>query len=376
MARFSDLPSLSVRRPVLVVVINLLIVIAGLAAVLCGGSGTSGCGPTGCHGTGVFDGASPETMDAEVTRVIKALSPGSRCKDDQCRQRRKQCTDTRRVCAKCRSRRRSQRRSRGRRGDQRDLPEGVADVTIVKADADRLPVMRLALVSEKPLRIFDTVGGRRRECRTDVYSGGTVELFGDQEQVLRVVVDPIRLASYGLSIDEVANVLSSLSLDVPAGSFKSNDQLLMVRADASVWRPEAVERLAIRNDIKLGDVGQAFYGPAEAESYSLLNGRKVVGIGIVRRAQSNTIAISEAVQEAVERLNRRMKDVELIVISDDAQFIRSSVREVVVSLSVAVLVVIGVIFVFAVLYVDPYSCYRDSDRAERDYCGYLATGSR
>ncbi|MEC8198099.1 MAG: efflux RND transporter permease subunit, partial [Pseudomonadota bacterium] len=136
------------------------------------------------------------------------------------------------------------------------------------------------------------------------------------------------------------------SLDVPAGSFKSNDQLLMVRADASVWRPEAVERLAIRNDIKLGDVGQAFYGPAEAESYSLLNGRKVVGIGIVRRAQSNTIAISEAVQEAVERLNRRMKNVELIVISDDAQFIRSSVREVVVSLSIAVLVVIGVIFVF------------------------------
>ncbi|MED5360397.1 MAG: efflux RND transporter permease subunit, partial [Pseudomonadota bacterium] len=59
-----------------------------------------------------------------------------------------------------------------------------------------------------------------------------------------------------------------------------------------------------------------------------------------------TIAISEAVQEAVERLNRRMKDVELIVISDDAQFIRSSVREVVVSLTIAVLVVIGVIFIF------------------------------
>ncbi|MED5572608.1 MAG: efflux RND transporter permease subunit, partial [Pseudomonadota bacterium] len=231
---------------------------------------------------------------------------------------------------------------------ERDLPEGVEDVTIVKADADRLPVMRLALVSEKLSQESLTRLAEEdlRAELTSIPGVATVELFGDQEQVLRVVVDPIRLASYGLSIDEVANVLSSLSLDVPAGSFKSNDQLLMVRADASVWRPEAVERLAIRNDIKLGDVGQAFYGPAEAESYSLLNGRKVVGIGIVRRAQSNTIAISEAVQEAVERLNRRMKDVELIVISDDAQFIRSSVREVVVSLSIAVLVVIGVIFVF------------------------------
>ena len=350
MARFSDLPSLSVRRPVLVVVINLLIVIAGLAAVL--GVEVRELPDVDRPVVMVrafFDGASPETMDAEVTSVIegavarvsgvKTINAAS--EENNARIRGEfapnvdldvAASDVREAVAAI----------------ERDLPEGVEDVTIVKADADRLPVMRLALVSEKLSQESLTRLAEEDLSAelTSIPGVATVELFGDQEQVLRVVVDPIRLASYGLSIDEVANVLSSLSLDVPAGSFKSNDQLLMVRADASVWRPEAVERLAIRNDIKLGDVGQVFYGPAEAESYSLLNGRKVVGIGIVRRAQSNTIAISEAVQEAVERLNRRMRDVELIVISDDAQFIRSSVREVVVSLSIAVLVVIGVIFVF------------------------------
>ena len=350
MARVSDLPSLSVRRPVLVVVINLLIVIAGLAAVL--GVEVRELPDVDRPVVMVrafFDGASPETMDAEVTSVIegavarvsgvKTINAAS--EENNARIRGEfapnvdldvAASDVREAVAAI----------------ERDLPEGVEDVTIVKADADRLPVMRLALVSEKLSQESLTRLAEEDLSAelTSIPGVATVELFGDQEQVLRVVVDPIRLASYGLSIDEVANVLSSLSLDVPAGSFKSNDQLLMVRADASVWRPEAVERLAIRDDIKLGDVGQAFYGPAEAESYSLLNGRKVVGIGIVRRAQSNTIAISEAVQEAVERLNRRMKDVELIVISDDAQFIRSSVREVVVSLSIAVLVVIGVIFVF------------------------------
>ncbi|MEC8372668.1 MAG: efflux RND transporter permease subunit, partial [Pseudomonadota bacterium] len=350
MARVSDLPSLSVRRPVLVVVINLLIVIAGLAAVL--GLEVRELPDVDRPIVMVrafFDGASPETMDAEVTSVIegavarvsgvKTINAAS--EENNARIRGEfapnvdldvAASDVREAVAAI----------------ERDLPEGVEDVTIVKADADRLPVMRLALISEKLSQESLTRLAEEdlRAELTSIPGVATVELFGDQEQVLRVVVDPIRLASYGLSIDEVANVRSSLSLDVPAGSFKSNDQLLMVRADASVWRPEAVERLAIRNDIKLGDVGQAFYGPADAESYSLLNGRKVVGIGIVRRAQSNTIAISEAVQEAVERLNRRMKDVELIVISDDAQFIRSSVREVVVSLTIAVLVVIGVIFIF------------------------------
>ena len=350
MNRISDLPSLSVRRPTLVIVLNLLIVIAGLAAI---------------QGVEVrelpdvdrpvvtvrafFDGASPETMDAEVTSVIEGAvarvsgvqTINAASEENNARIRGEfspdadldvAANDIREAVA----------------GIERDLPEGVEDITIVKADADSLPIIRLALVSDKLsqealTRLAEEDIGAEL---TAIPGVAAVELFGDQEQVLRVVIDPLRLASYGLSIDDVASVLSSTSLDVPAGSFKSNDQLLMVRADASVWRPEAIERLAIKEDIRIGDVGQAFYGPAEAESQSLLNGRKVVGLGIIRRAQSNTIAISDEVTKAIERLNRRLKDIDLVVISDDAHFIRSSVREVIVSLSIAVLIVIAVIYVF------------------------------
>ncbi len=350
MSRISDLPSLSVRRPTLVVVLNLLIVIAGLAAI---------------QGVEVrelpdvdrpvvtvrafFDGASPETMDAEVTSVIEGAvarvsgvqTINAASEENNARIRGEfspdadldvAANDIREAVA----------------GIERDLPEGVEDITIVKADADSLPIIRLALVSDKLsqealTRLAEEDIGAEL---TAIPGVAAVELFGDQEQVLRVVIDPLRLASYGLSIDDVASVLSSTSLDVPAGSFKSNDQLLMVRADASVWRPDAIERLAIKEDIRLADVGQAFYGPAEAESRSLLNGRKVVGLGIIRRAQSNTIAISDEVGKAIERLNHRLKDIDLVVISDDAHFIRSSVREVIVSLSIAVLVVIAVIYMF------------------------------
>ena len=325
MSRISDLPSLSVRRPTLVVVLNLLIVIAGLAAI---------------QGVEVrelpdvdrpvvtvrafFDGASPETMDAEVTSVIEGAvarvsgvqTINAASEENNARIRGEfspdadldvAANDIREAVA----------------GIERDLPEGVEDITIVKADADSLPIIRLALVSDKLsqealTRLAEEDIGAEL---TAIPGVAAVELFGDQEQVLRVGIDPLRLASYGLSIDDVASVLSSTSLDVPAGSFKSNDQLLMVRADASVWRPEAIERLAIKEDIRIADVGQAFYGPAEAESQSLLNGRKVVGLGIIRRAQSNTIAISDEVGKAIERLNHRLKDIDLVVISDDAHFL-------------------------------------------------------
>ena len=350
MVKVSDLPALSVRRPTLVVVLNLLIVIAGLAALL--GVEVRELPDVDRPTVTVrafFDGASPETMDAEVTKVIegavarvsgvKTINAAS--EENNCRVRAEflpnvdldvAANDIREAVAAI----------------ERDLPDGVEDVTIVKADADSSPIIRLALVSEKlSQEALTRLAEEDVTAELSAITGvATVELFGDRKKVLRIVVDPMRLASYGLSIDDVAEVLKSTSLDVPAGSFKSDDQLLLVRADASVWNPADVERLALRDDVRISDVAQAFYGPADAESYSLLNGRRVVGLGIVRRAQSNTIAISDDVDRAVTRLNKRLKDVELVKISDDARFIRGSVREVIQSLSIAVLVVITVIFVF------------------------------
>ncbi|MEC8165498.1 MAG: efflux RND transporter permease subunit, partial [Pseudomonadota bacterium] len=191
MARFSDLPSLSVRRPVLVVVINLLIVIAGLAAVL--GLEVRELPDVDRPIVMVrafFDGASPETMDAEVTSVIegavarvsgvKTINAAS--EENNARIRGEfapnvdldvAASDVREAVAAI----------------ERDLPEGVEDVTIVKADADRLPVMRLALISEKLSQESLTRLAEEdlRAELTSIPGVATVELFGDQEQVLRVV---------------------------------------------------------------------------------------------------------------------------------------------------------------------------------------------
>ncbi|MBT5665726.1 MAG: efflux RND transporter permease subunit [Rhodospirillaceae bacterium] len=346
----SDLPSLAVRRPTLIVVLNLLIVIAGLAALL--GVEVRELPDVDRPVVVVrafFDGASPETMDAEVTSVVESAvarvsgvkSIKSASEENNMRVRAEfgpdvnldlAANDVREAVARI----------------ERTLPEGVDAVTVVKSDHDAYPIIRLALVSEA-LSQDAITRLAENEVVTELSAipgVASVDLFGDQEQVLRIVIDPMRLARYGLTIDDVATVIRGVSLDIPAGSFKSDDHMLLVRADASVWRPEEIESLAIRGDTRLRDVAQAFYGPADALSHSLLNGRRVIGIGIVRKAQSNTIEISNAVDKAITHIQRRLDNVEIVKISDDARFIRSSVREVVTSLSITVGVVVLVIFVF------------------------------
>lgn len=350
MARISDLPSLAVRRPTLIVVVNLLIVLAGLAALWSVEvRELPDVDRPIVMVRAFYHGASPGTMDAEVTSVLEAAvarvsgvtAINASSEENNCRIRVEfaprydlniAANDIREAVARV----------------QRQLPDGVDEVTVVKADADADSIINLALMSERMSQDALT-----RIAEDDIVPElsaipgvATVNVYGNQETVLRIVVDPMRLASYGLSIDQVAAVLRGADLDVPAGSFKSDDQMLLVRANATVFRTEEVENLALRNDVRLGDVAQAFYGPAEAESFSLLNGRKVVGLGIVRRASSNTIAISDAVDKAVSQMNERLKGVEIVKVSDDSLFIRGSVREVVISLLIAGAVVIVVIYLF------------------------------
>jgi len=348
--RFSDLPDLAIRRPTLIVVMNLLIVIAGLSALF--GVEVRELPDVDRPVVMVrafFDGASPETMDAEVTSVIEGAvarvsgitTINSASEENNARVRAEfgpgidldiAANDVREAVARV----------------TRQLPEGVEDVTVVKADTDASPVIRLALVSETlPQEALTRLAEDDVTAELSAIPGvATVQLFGNQEPVLRIVVDPMRLASFGLSIDDVARALRSTDLDVPVGSFKSDNQLLLVRADASIWRPTEIEALELKPNVPLGSVARAYYGPAEAESYSLLNGRKVVGLGIIRRAQSNTIAISDGVNKAIERLNRRLDGAQVVKVSDDATFIRGSVREVLTSLAIAVFVVFAVIYAF------------------------------
>jgi multidrug efflux pump subunit AcrB len=204
MLRSSELPALAVRRPTLMVVLNLLIIIAGLGALM--GVEVRELPDVDRPVVTVrafFDGASPETMDAEVTSVIEtavARVSGLRTinaasEENNARVRAEfdpsvdldvAANDVREAVAAI----------------ERQLPDGVEDVTVVKADADSRSIIRLAILSDS-LSQEALTRVAEDEVATEISAipgVAAVDLFGEQEQVLRIVVEPLRLASYGASI--------------------------------------------------------------------------------------------------------------------------------------------------------------------------------
>lgn len=347
----NDLPSLSIRRPVFILVANLLIALAGIAALM--GVEIRELPDVDRPIVTVrafYPGASPETMDNEVARIlegavarvtgVKEISTTSEEGDARLRVEFQPgmnldnvANDVREAVSRV----------------TRRLPDRVEDVLIIKADADASPVVNLAVLSDylSPDQITRLAENDIIPELTSIEGVADVNIYGGRNRILRVVVDPLRLTSFGLSVSDVAAVLRQASFDVPAGSFLSIDQELIVRADASTVTEEQVADIIIRDTIRVGDVAKVHFAPRNARNYTRLDGRQVVGLGVLRQARSNTIQISDDVRQAVDRLNERFAgSVELQVTNDDAEFIRRSVTEVMITMALTACIVVATIWVF------------------------------
>ncbi|WP_047032556.1 efflux RND transporter permease subunit [Hoeflea sp. IMCC20628] len=343
--------ALMVRRPVLAMVISLLIVVAGLA---------------GLYGaeirelpdvdrpvitvTTTFSGAAPETVDRELTAVVEgavarvsgvaSMSSTSTLGRSRVTIEFTESTDLNVAASDVRD-------ALGRVTN--NMPDGADDPRIVKADANSDPVMRLAVTSDRynvqdmTILVEDLVVDRLAA----VAGVADVNVYGDREKVFRVDVDPSRLAAFGLTLADLRRALSNVALDVPAGSLTARTSDIVVRATADVTTPEGFENLYINDRVRFRDVASITLGANIGESVLRANGRTGIGIGIIRQAASNTLEISQGVRAAIGGIQAILPEgVDIRVTSDDATFISGAIDEVRSTLILAVIIVIGIIFLF------------------------------
>jgi len=342
--------AMSVRRPYLASVMSLLIMIAGIGALW--GIEVRELPDVDRPIVSVranYPGASPTTVDAEVAslvegavaRVAGVRSVRTSSEEGNFRMRVEFSPDRDLANAS------NDVREAVSRIENR-LPSGVEDLFVVKSEQDADPIVDIAVWSDtRPIdELTRLVEDAIATEFTAVDGVAEVVLFGARNRVLRVEVQPDRLAAFELSIGEVADVLRAAQFDVPVGSFGSGALEVLVRADATVSDPQRIEDLILRDNVRLGDVAGVYFGLASPDSVARLDGRMIVSLGIVRQAQSNTVRISDQMNSAIERLKLRFPDLGFQVTSDSAVFIKGSIAEVIKTLLLALVIVIAVMWLF------------------------------
>ncbi|ODU87730.1 MAG: multidrug transporter AcrB [Pelagibacterium sp. SCN 63-17] len=340
-----------VRRPVMAIVVNALIMVAGMAALL--GIEVRELPrverPVLSISTS-FTGAAAETVDREVTAVVEgavariqgvsAISSSSSVGNSRVTLEFSESTDLDVATSDVRD-------ALGR--ITRSLPTGADAPVIFKADSDAQAVMQLAVTSDSMsiAELSELVSTTVSERLGAVDGVAEVQVYGTRSTAFEIDVDPLKLASRGLTVADIRNAVSTIAFDAPAGSINGPNQNISVRAISEVTRPEDFEKLEINSTTRLGDVATVVFDASASTSAIRADGVPGIGLGIVRQAQSNTIAISQAVHAAVDSLNQTLPPgVSVKISSDEAVFIEGALHEVEIALIVALIVVIGIIYLF------------------------------
>ncbi|MBC7996097.1 MAG: efflux RND transporter permease subunit, partial [Rhizobacter sp.] len=233
------------------------------------------------------------------------------------------------------------------------LPDAIDEPVIAKVEADATPTVWLAFISEtmSPLEVTDLVNRVVKPRLQTVPGVADVQINGDRKFSMRIWLDPDKLASYKLTVQDVEDALRKQNLEVPAGRIESQQREFSVTARTdlnTVAQFDAVVlKLANGYTVRLSDVARIEQASASDRSSVRLNGVPSVSLGVIRQATANPLEVAAGVREMMPKLQLDLPpSVKVQVANDNSVFIEKSINSVFRTITEAVLLVALVVFIF------------------------------
>jgi multidrug efflux pump len=235
-----------------------------------------------------------------------------------------------------------------------NLPDEADPPDIQKADSNDDVIIWLNLTSDR-MSVLELTDYAERYL-TDRFSAldgvARVRIGGGLSYAMRIWLDRSALAARGLTVSDVEAAIRAENVELPAGSVESRTRQFSVRTERSFLDPEDFRSLVLGQGqggylIRLGDVARVEKGAVEDRTFFRGNATPMVGIGIIKQSQANTVAVAKAARDEAKRLNTTLPPGMAIEESyDTSVFIESAIWEVYRTLFIAIGLVVLVIFLF------------------------------
>ena len=234
-----------------------------------------------------------------------------------------------------------------------NLPREIDDPIISKVDANAQAIVWLALFSDthNGLELTD-VADRVLKEKIQRFAGvGSVIIGGERRYAMRVWLDPLRLASHGLTTQDVEAAIRGENAEIPGGRVEGNEREFAVRTRGELTTPEEFGAIIVSqkaNDlVRLRDVAEVTVGAADERTVARYNGKSAVGLGIVKQSKASTVDVAATVRASLPELAKLLPDgMQLDVAYDSSTFINESIDEVQQTLGIALCLVVLVVLTF------------------------------
>jgi multidrug efflux pump len=236
----------------------------------------------------------------------------------------------------------------------KDLPREADSPVVAKQDASDRVILWLSLVSERMDRLELTDYGNRfvADRLATIDGVARVRVSGGLDYAMRIWLDRRALAARNLTVADIEAVLQRENVELPAGTIRSVERDFVVRLERGYRTAEDFRSLVVGKGsdgylVRLGDVATVELGAAENRRQFRANGVPMVGIGIIKQSNSNTLAVARAVKAERDRIDASLPEgMHLLQSFDSSVYIESAIEEVYITLGIAAALVMLVMLVF------------------------------
>lgn len=238
-------------------------------------------------------------------------------------------------------------------GAQRNLPPDTDPPVVSKADSDSQPIVFLNVQSDRRslLEISDIANNIFKERLQTIPGVSTVQIWGEKRYAIRLRMDPLKMASYGITPLDVLNKVQSENVELPSGRIEGSAIELSVRTKSRLSTPQEFNELIIKEDqnniVRFQDIGRAELAALNERTVLKRDGIPMVGVVLVPLPGSNNIEIIDEFYKRLEGIKKDIpEDVKLDIGFDSTKFIRNSIKEVQETILIAFILVVSIIFLF------------------------------
>ncbi len=236
----------------------------------------------------------------------------------------------------------------------RQLPQDIDGLpTVTKSDANSDAILSLTLQSDTrtQLEVSDFAENVLAERLQTIPGVSTIQIWGQKKYAMRLWIDPMKLSSYGLTPQDVKAALDRQNVELPTGKIAGSNTELTLKTVGKLKTEADFNNLIIKTVgdkvIRFGEIGTASLGPENEETILKQSGTPMIGMGIVPQPGANYVEISNEFYKRLEQIKKDLPtDFRVDIALDNTVFIKKSITEVMETLGIAILLVIIIIYLF------------------------------
>jgi len=349
-----SIASTSVRRPVLTLVLSAFIVLFGLIGLKqVGVREYPAIDPPIINVRTTYTGANAEIIASQITEPLESAIngiDGIRAITSNSRDEQSNITVEFNLGANL-ERAANDVRDKVSRA-QRLLPEEADASVVSKADANATPILVLSLGSNNMSLLELTDLGERVQERLQTVEGvAEIGMWGAKKYAMRIYIDPVKMAGYGLTLNIIRSALDRENAELPAGQLEGSAAIVTLRSSSKLVSEEDFRNVILSNNanryVRLGDVADVVLAAENEKNTLRMNGRPMISLPVVAQPGADQIKIADEVLRRVEGIKKDMPEGVVIQTTfDNTHFVRMALSEVEETIVIAFSLVVAVIFLF------------------------------